>query len=99
MKYNYNKYTTKFSFIAFNLIHKGYSSKSYPATLHKDTLELKLKEILQENIITTLDERALAIKDYTSDILNIVPTKFYNNAEIDKYTIYKENKNKSGIYR
>jgi group I intron endonuclease len=32
------------------------------------------------------------------DILNIVSTMVYSNAEEFKYNIYKENKNKSGIY-
>lgn len=31
--------------------------------------------------------------------LNIVPIKYYHNAELSKYIAYKDNKNKSGIYR
>jgi hypothetical protein len=31
--------------------------------------------------------------------VNIVPVVSYNNASINKSFIYRENKNKSGIYR
>lgn len=31
--------------------------------------------------------------------LNIIPVVSYNNAEINKFIIYRENKGKSGIYR
>jgi len=31
--------------------------------------------------------------------MNIIPVVSYFNADIDKSIIYKENKNKSGIYR
>jgi group I intron endonuclease len=31
--------------------------------------------------------------------INIIPEVTYNNADINKFIIYKENRNKSGIYR
>ena len=31
--------------------------------------------------------------------ISIIPVASYSNAEKDKFIIYKENKNKSGIYR
>ena len=31
--------------------------------------------------------------------VNIIPIVSYSNADKDKFIIYKENKNKSGIYR
>ena len=36
---------------------------------------------------------------YLLSLVPIVPTKSYSNAEADKVTILKENKNKSGIYK
>jgi len=31
--------------------------------------------------------------------INIIPKVTYNNADIDKFIIYEENRNKSGVYR
>ena len=55
-------------------------------------MDLKLKEILQQDIITSQ-------KPHSDQKLNIVPVRYYPDAELSKYWIYKENKNKAGIYR
>lgn len=34
-----------------------------------------------------------------NNVINIIPIISYSNAEKDKFVIYKENRNKSGIYR
>jgi hypothetical protein len=37
--------------------------------------------------------------NHNSNNVNIIPVVSYSNADKDKFIIYEENKNKSGIYR
>lgn len=92
-----------YGFIAFHVRNKSYgwitleTRRKYSTLKPKslavvDKLELELKEILQQDIITSQ-------KPHSDQKLNIVPVRYYPNAELSKYLIYKENNNKAGIYR
>lgn len=92
-----------YGFIAFDVRNKSYgwitleTRRKYSTLKPKslavvDKLELELKEILQQDIITSQ-------KPHSDQKLNIVPVRYYPNAELSKYLIYKENNNKAGIYR
>ena len=62
----------------------------------KLTFSLVYKYSLKKNIIAQIKN---VIENKTKTIMNIIPVVSYFNADIDKSIIYKENKNKSGIYR